>query len=427
MSGPFSGVTVVEFGQFVVVPFCGQLMADGGARVIKVEPPTGDTYRSWHDQLAPGESRQFLIKNRGKESVAVDLSHGRAQEVVRALVEEADVVLVNLSPAAVARRGLDYESLAATNPRLVYGAVSAYGQVGPEAPLPGMDVVVQARSGLLSSLGAERDGIPHHSEVQVADYATAMLLFGGISSALYARERTGQGQRVDVSLLGGALAVQNNSLGHVHDRDEWRHSFVEEHLPKLRARQADGSEVEVERRALRPDPPTHTAHYRVFRTADGFVALGAGSAQARRRLCETLGLDHELATSDPDAFGEQLELVLRRRSSDAWVATLREAEVPVAKVHHVDELLFDAHALEEGLVADYDHPVVGRYRGLGIPIRMSATPLRADRPSPAFAAHTVPVLDQLGMGPDVIDSLLAAGAVMDGRVAGDRNDTARSL
>lgn len=426
MTGPFDGVTVVEFGQFVVVPFCSQMMADGGAHVIKVEPPTGDSYRSWPDQLAAGETRQFIIKNRGKRSLALDLSHPRAGEVVRALVETADVVLVNLSPAAVARRGLDYESLAAINPEVIYGAVTAYGQVGPEASLPGMDVVVQARSGLLSSLGAEQDGVPLHSEVQVADYSTAMLLFGGIASALYVRERTGEGQRVDVSLLGGALAIQNNSLGHVHARDQWRVEFVQERLPELRRAGASRLETENERRAMRPDPPTHTAHYRIFRTADGLLAVGAGSPGARRRLAVVAGLDAEVAAAEPDRFGQQLESALRGRDSDEWARMLADVDVPVASVRHVEELLFDSHAEEEGLIADFDHPVIGRYRGLGTPIRMSATPLRADRPSPSFAVHTVDILTGTGLTSSAVESLVAEGVVVDGRGADTSTENTRS-
>jgi len=426
MTGPFDGVTVVEFGQFVVVPFCSQMMADGGARVIKVEPPGGDAYRSWPDQIADGETLQFLIKNRGKQSLALDLSHPRAPEVVAALVEEADVVLVNLSPAAVVRRGLDYASIAAINPTVIYGAVTAYGQVGPEAHLPGMDVVVQARSGLLSALGAEKEGVPLHSEVQVADYSTAMLMFGGIASALYVRERTGRGQRVDVSLLGGALAIQNNSLGHVHDRDQWRVEFVEDRLPKLRQAGASRLEVESERRSMRHDPPSHTAHYRIFRTADGFLALGAGSPGARRRLAASTGMDPEMAAADPDRFGEQLEIALRDRGSDEWVALLLAAEVPVAKVRHVEELLFDEHAEQEGLIADIDHPVVGRYRGLGTPIRMSATPMLADRPPPAFAADTVDVLTRAGLSTSDVQSLVTDGAVIDGSPSSTPNESPRS-
>lgn len=426
MSGPFDGITVVEFGQFVVVPFCTQMLADGGARVIKVEPPSGDSYRSWPDPLAPRETRQFLIKNRGKESLSLDLSHPRAAEVVRTLVEAADVVLVNLSPSAVVRRGLDYDSLAAINPTVIYGAVTAYGQVGPEAHRPGMDVVVQARSGLLSSLGAEQDGVPLHSEVQVADYSSAMLLFGGIASALYVRERTGLGQRVDVSLLAGALAIQNNSLGHVDGYDDWRVDFVEDRLPKLRDANEPRAVVEAERRSLRPDPPSHTAHYRIFRTANGFLAVGAGSPGARQRLCQAAGMEATLAETDPDNFGRQLDLVLRERASDEWVEILLNVDVPVAKVRHIDEMLFDPHAQAEGLIAEYDHPVVGRYRGLGVPIRMSATPWRANRPSPAFAAHTVAILGELGMDANAIESLVAGGAVIDGRVEELSNDNPRS-
>lgn len=430
MNGPFDGLTVVEFGQFVVVPFCSQLMADAGARVIKVEPPTGDNYRSWPAQLAPNETRQFLIKNRGKQSVSIDLSHPDSAQVVRALIEAADVVLVNLSPSAVTRRGLDYESVAKMNPRVVYGAVTAYGQVGPEAPLPGMDVVVQARSGLLMSLGAERDGVPLHSEVQVADYSAAILLFGGIASALYVREKTGIGQSVEVSLLGGALTVQNNSLGHVHGADKWREEFVKERLPALRKAGASGAVVESERRQLRPDPPSHTSHYRVFRASDGFIAVGAGSAGARRRLSAAIGLEQEVGAQDPAEFGRQLEAALLERTSKQWVTVLVEAGVPVAEVRHVDELLFDTHVAAEGLIADYEHPVVGRYRALGSPIRMSATPITPGAASPSFAHHTVEILRELRFTDDEIGALCSRGAVLDGTgergALGDPVDTARS-
>jgi len=411
VSGPFDGITVVEFGQFVVVPFCAQLLADGGARVIKVEPPTGDSYRSGPAQLAPGETRQFMIKNRGKESVSLDLGHPDAAPVVRRLVSLADVVLVNLSPAAVLRRGLDYQSLATMNPSVVYGAVSAYGSVGPESGLPGMDVVVQARSGLMSSLAAEQDGVPHHSEVQVADYSSALLLFAGIASALYVRERTGLGQRVDVSLLGGALAVQNNSLAHVYGADDWRPEFVEA-LSGLRRANATHAQVEQVRRSLRPDPPTHTAHYRAFRTADGDVALGAGSPAARRRLAVLTGLDETLALSDPDRFGTLLAQLLRTQPSAHWVSLLQGGDVPVAAVRHVDEVMFDPHVEAEELLADYDHPVVGRYRALAAPLRMSATPLDRRQASPSFAADTAAVLRELGFDEDELSALQEAGAVV---------------
>jgi len=411
-TGPFVGITVVELGQFVVAPFCGQLMADAGARVIKVEPPTGDSYRT-AQQIAPMESRQFLIKNRGKESIAVSLRHPDAAPVLRGLLEAADVVLVNLSPAAIARRGLDYDSVARINPRIVYGAATAYGQVGPEAPLPGMDIVVQARSGIMSSLAAESDGLPHHSEVQVADYSSALMLFGAVAAALYHREPTGQGQRVDVSLLGSALALQNNSLAHVYGADEWRHDFVSTQLPALRAEGAGHARIEQVRRRLRPDAAALTAHYRVFRTADGGVALGAGSPHARRRLIAETGVDGGLADTDPDAFGTQLAAVLIERTTQEWVERMRAADVPVAAVRHIEELFFDEHVGAEGFMADYDHPTVGRYRGLGVPFRMSATPLSGrGRGSPVFAHHTEQILAELGFDVPARDALAGSGAVV---------------
>jgi len=413
VSGPFDGITVVEFGQFVVVPFCAQLLADAGARVIKVEPVSGDPYRAWPDQLAPGETRQFLTRNRGKESIAIDLANPRSRDVVQALVGKADVVLVNLSPAAVRRRRLDYESISALNPRVVYGAVSAFGHVGPEAGLPGMDVVVQARSGLLSSLAAEEDGLPHHSEVQVADYVTAIMLFGGIAAALYVREHTGRGQRVDASLLGGALAIQNNALAHVYGADDdWRREFVGVQLPQLRERAAVRAEIEQVRRALCPDTPVYTAHYRTFRTANGVIAVGAGSPATRDRLIEMTGVEGELLDADPAAFRAQLASVFLTRTTAEWVAELRARDIPVAEVRHVEEMLFDPHLEAEGLVADFEHELVGRYRGLGAPFRMSATPLRARAASPPFARHTAGLLAELGFTDEQVAQLCADGAVV---------------
>ena len=415
MTGAFDGLTVVEFGQFVVVPFCAQLMADCGARVIKVEPPSGDSYRSGVGQLSDGFTRQFLIKNRGKESIALDLAHPDARQVVEGLVKQADVVLINVSPGAIERRGLDYESLRAINPHIIYATVSAFGHTGPEAKLPGMDVVVQARSGLMTTLGAERDEVPLHSEAQVADYSTSLLLFGGVAAALYARATTGQGQKVETSLMAGALAVQNNSLGHVLAKDVWREEFVSTALPKMRREGANRDDVLAYREAHRADPMNHTKHYRAFRTSDGFVALGAGSPASRVRLCEVLGLDRKSLEEDPEQFGRAIEKRMTTEPSDHWIPTFRAAGVPVSRVYNIDEMFFDEHVLREGLIADYPHEQAGAYRAFGQPIRMSETPMAAGPPAPRFAEHTASILHELGFTNDQVDDLVATGAVGDGQ------------
>ncbi|MEO6955843.1 MAG: CoA transferase [Antricoccus sp.] len=411
MAGPFAGITVVEFGQFVVVPFCSQLLADSGARVIKVEPLRGDSYRSGPGELAPGFTRQFLIKNRGKESVSLDLGHPDAGPIIDELIKLADVVLINLSPAAVRRRGLDFERVSSINPRAIYGAVTAFGQIGPEAPLPGMDVVVQARSGLMSSLAAENDGTPHHSEVQAADYSSALLLYGAIGAALYARTNTGRGQRVDVALLGGALTLQNNSLAHHVAEDGWRDEFVQETLPAMRRAGNTRAEVEAERTSHRRDLAGHTAHYRAFATKDGFLAVGAGSPNTRLRLAGVVGIDPTLAIEQPYEFGTKVKEAMGSRTNDDWIAELRAADIPVAPVRHVEEMLFDEHVIAEGLIVEYDHPVVGRFRGLGSPIRMSDTPMGGSPPAPSFAAHTSAVLAEIGYTAAQITALADSGAV----------------
>lgn len=411
MTGALDGITVVEFGQFVSVPFCGQLMADAGARVIKIEPPEGDSYRR-SLQLAPRESRQFAIKNRGKESVALDLGHPDSAAVVDRLAGVADVVLVNMSPAAVARRGLDFAALSARNPRLVHGMITGYGSVGPDAGLPGMDVVMQAHSGLVAALGAESDGVPRHSEVQVADYASSLLLLAGVSMALLARDRTGRGQQVDVSLLGAALTMQNNQFSHVEAVDGWRTGFVADELPRLRREGAGRDRINAARAAHQSDKLTLTAHYRVFATSDGAIAVGAGSPPTQERLAALAGLDVERLRTDPDTVRARLVALFATRSSAEWIAELRAAAIPCGEVRTLDEVMTDPHVEAEGLVADVEHPAIGRIRGLGAPIRFGGTPSDPTRPSPPFAAHTAAVLDELGLTPGEVGGLLRSGAAV---------------
>lgn len=411
-AGPFAGLTVVELGQFVVVPVAAMQLAHGGARVIKVEPPAGDNYRRSHPVVGD-ESRHFLAKNRGKESISLRIGAPGVAEVLQRLFARADLVLSNMSPGALARHQLDYESVREVNPRVIYGTVSAFGHVGPEAPLPGMDVVAQARSGLLLALGAESaDGLPVHSEVQAADYATSLLLLAGLTTALYARERTGEGQKVEVSLLAGGMALQGNSLHHLEEHDGWRERFLRDELPRLRREGRTPTEIGARREELRPDKGIHRTAYRVVRTADSYLAVGAGSPQARLRFFEACGVPYDDDPARSDELRAALDAALVARPTAHWLSVLAAADVPVAEVRHVEELLFDEHVAAEGLVVEVDHEVVGRYRTLGAPIRLSATPFVADRPSPTFARHTRAVLTELGYGPDEVEALLASGAAV---------------
>src|SRR2546430_8396994 len=197
-SRPFAGIEVVEFGQFIAVPFCAQLLAEGGGRVTKVERLGGDPVAQL-SPLGPGETRHFLSRNRGKRSLPLDLRHPRAQEVIERLLARADVILTNFRPGLAEEFGLDWTSLAPRFPRLIVGSVSAFGRRGPDARLAGMDLVVQARTGLMAALGRVEDGGPATAEAPDADYVYALSLAFGIASALLRRERTGRGGEVEAA------------------------------------------------------------------------------------------------------------------------------------------------------------------------------------------------------------------------------------
>jgi len=272
-SRPFAGVEVVEFGQFIAVPFCAQLLAEGGARVIKIESLEGDPVR----QLAPlpgGDTRHFLSRNRGKRSLPLDLRHPRAREVIERLLGRADVVLTNFRPRLAEEFGLDYASLAPRFPRLVVGSVSAFGRHGPDALLAGMDLVVQARTGLMASLGKVEDGVPASGEAPVADYICALSLAFGIAGALLRRERTGRGGEVSAALMMAALVAQNNSMLRVESVDGPVHAAVRARLDEMRAAGRAFEEQEAAVVSART-PAMLEVYYRTYATKDDVVVPGA--------------------------------------------------------------------------------------------------------------------------------------------------------
>jgi crotonobetainyl-CoA:carnitine CoA-transferase CaiB-like acyl-CoA transferase len=411
--GPFAGLCVVELGQFVAVPACAQYLADGGARVIKVEPVAGDPYRSISNCLVPGESRHFLTTNRGKQSVAIDFQQPAGRTLLEQLVARADVVLTNLSPGALERHRLRWEDVAPLNPRLIYGVVAAWGFRGQAAGRPGMDAVAQAATGLMWALGSfDAAGIPRHSEVPVADYAASMLLLSGVASALLARERdpARRGQKVEVSLVGAALSLQNSWFSDVRRFDGWRTAFVQHDLDELRRRGAHPDEIERVRAERRPDPLVRSG-YRVFRTKDGYLSIGAASPPARARLLHALGLEELVDQADTPESTARVEAAVRGFATDELLEVLEPAGVPVSPVRHPEELVLDEQLVDEGIVAEFDHDVLGPYRAIVTPIGLSRTPFAPDGPAPTFGSSTRRVLRELGRTDEEIDVLIRDGVV----------------
>jgi crotonobetainyl-CoA:carnitine CoA-transferase CaiB-like acyl-CoA transferase len=423
---PFAGIEVVEFGQFIAVPFCAQLLAEGGAHVIKVESPEGDPVRNLAP-LAPGETRHFISRNRGKHSLPLDLRHPGAGPVIERLVARADVVLTNFRPGLAEELGLDYASLAPRHPRVIVGNVSAFGRRGPDARLAGMDMVVQARSGLMATLGRLDGGVPTAGDAPVADYMCAMILAFGVAAALLRRERTGRGGEVDVALLMAGLVVQNNSLVRVESADGPLHAATRARLAELRA----AGRPHAEQAATMPTtrtPGMVGVYYRTYATRDAAIAVACVSPGLQRTFIEAIGLE-DRAQREPlrerDGLARhyadlkvKAEAALASRTTAEWKAIFDARGIPAAGVAFAIELLDDPQVLANALVHDLAHPTLG-------PVRVLAPPLRLDGngflPAPAtapFGSEAIAILETLGFTAEEAAGLLKAGVTQGAKRAG---------
>ena len=416
---PFAGVTVIELGQFVAVPYAGQMLADGGAHVIKIEPREGEPSRHLAP-LVPGESRHFLMRNRGKHSLPLELKHPDARAILDALLARADVVLTNLRPGLASELGLDYAQLAPRYPRLIVGNVSAFGARGPDASLAGMDMVVQARSGLMVTNGRTKDGLPTTGESPVADYMAAALLSFGVASALYQRERTGSGTRVEASLLMAALVLQNNLMIRVENADGSAHArFVE----WLEAARRDGVPfAEQVERMPRSRPVGMTAvYYRTYATKDAALAVACGSPSLRKRFIAAIGLDDpalESAIADEAALEKHYarlksaaEAVVAGRTTAEWQALLEKAGVPASGVVLPVDALDAEQAVANGMIHRYDHAQLGPVTVLGAPLAVGDGGFAAGPPTPPFGSEVREILVWAGFAGAQLDRLVAGGAV----------------
>jgi crotonobetainyl-CoA:carnitine CoA-transferase CaiB-like acyl-CoA transferase len=412
-SRPFAGMEVVEFGQFIAIPFCAQLLAEGGARVIKIEALEGDPVR----QLTPlpgGDTRHFLSRNRGKRSLPLDLRHPRAREVIERLLARADVVLTNFRPGLAEEFGLDHASLAPRFPRLIVGNVSAFGPRGPDAQLAGMDLVVQARTGLMASLGKVRDGVPASGEAPVADYICALSMAFGVSSALLRRERTGRGGAVSAALMMAALVAQNNSMVRVESIDGPTHAGVRARLAEMRRAGRSYEEQEATVVSART-PSMLEVYYRTYATKDDVVGVACVSPGLQRTFMDVLGLKDDGPKGADRAtlqryygeLGARCEAVMASRTAAEWKTVFDARGVPGAAVRFSVELFDDEQARANGFVHDLPHPTLGAVRVLAPPVRLDGDGFQPGAPPPPFGSATRAILGELGFDAAGIDELVA--------------------
>ena len=413
---PFDGVTVIEFGHFIAVPWAGQVLADGGARVIKIEPLEGEPSR----HIAPlggGESRHFLIRNRGKHALPLDLRHADAREILEMLLARADVVLTNMRPGLAAELGLEYEQLSVRHPRVIVGSVTAFGARGPDAGLAGMDLVVQGRSGLMVTGGRVKDGLPTTGESPIADYMAAALLAFGVASALYRRERTGRGGRVDTSLLLASLALQNNLMVRVDALDAPRHADFVEWLVQARAGGVPFAE-QVERMPRNRVVASQAVYIRTYATKDAALAVACGSPSLRRKFIAAIGHDDPaLNGAVPDvnahyaALRAAVEATIASRTTQEWKTTLDGAGVPASGVALPLEILDDPQPAANAMFQRFEHPTLGPVTVLGPPVQVDETGFVPGPPTAAFGSEARAILTWAGFAERDVDRLIAGGAV----------------
>jgi crotonobetainyl-CoA:carnitine CoA-transferase CaiB-like acyl-CoA transferase len=390
---PLDGIFVLDLTRVLSGPYCTMLLADLGARVIKVEQPgKGDDTRAWGPPFLGTESAYFLSINRNKESLTLDFKKPAGRAILERLVATADVLVENFRPGTMASLGLDAATLTGRFPRLVYCSISGLGQTGPRAAEPGYDAVMQGEGGLMSITGPA-DGSSYRLGVAIADIASGMFAAQAVTAALYAREKTGHGQVVDLAMLDAVTALLTYQAGIYFATDRPPGRLGNRH-------------------------PT-IVPYETFAAADGEFVLAAGNDELWRRFCTVAGLDlgERFATNRQrvegyDELRPMLAARLRTRRRAEWIASLTSAGVPCGSVRDLAELFADPQVAAREMIEEVPHTSLGPVRVVGTPLKLSATPATIRTPPPILGEHTTRILTgDLGLTSAEIETLRACDAI----------------
>jgi crotonobetainyl-CoA:carnitine CoA-transferase CaiB-like acyl-CoA transferase len=391
-----TGVRVLDVTQVMAGPFCAMLLADLGADVVKIEPPSGDSTRRM-PRAVGADSPSFNAVNRGKRSVVVDLKSPGGREVFLRLARSTDILIENYRPGVMDALGFGYRAVAAENPRVIYASISGYGQTGPQREKGGFDLIAQGVSGIMSVTG-EPGSAPVKAGVPLTDLSAGLFALVGILAALEARHRTGRGQHVDTSLVDAGVALS------LWEATEF---FSGGGIPA----------------------PMGSAHrmnapYQAVRCADGYITIGAANDRLFERLCQVLGhpewrevpefADNSSRVRNHDALAERIEAITSTQPRGYWLDLLDKNDIPCGPINDYAQVLTDPQVLAREMVVEVDHPTLGHIKALGSPIKMSETPVDVRQRAPLLGEHTIEVLREAGYGDREIDDLRRSKAVRSG-------------
>jgi crotonobetainyl-CoA:carnitine CoA-transferase CaiB-like acyl-CoA transferase len=397
--GPLAGLKVIELAHIMAGPVCGQLLADMGADVIKVEKvPGGDDTRRMVPPEIDGESAAFMILNRNKRGSAINIKTDAGRAVLLRLLDSADIVIENYRVGTMERLGLGYESLRERNPGLIYCQITGFGRTGPYADRAGFDLIAQGMSGLMSVTGEGAGRPPIKAGVPVGDISAGMLAAMGILAGYIHRLKTGDGQLVDTSLLEGSIL-----------NTAWVSAIF---LATGVSPQAIGSAHPM------------AAPYQALQTADGWINVGAANQANWLRLVEVIDMpeladdarfsDNALRMQNLPALVAILGERFQQRDTADWLGRLESVGVPASPVLSIGDMLADPQVIAREMVVEVEHSRIGRTRALGSPVKFSQTPTRISRGAPALGEHTREILGEHGYRDDEIEALAAAGDIIVG-------------
>lgn len=375
---PLHGVRVLDLSRVLAGPYCTMVLGDLGADVIKVEPPDGDETRAWGPPFAAGESAYYLCVNRNKRGMVVNLKTGEGQSTLQKLAMKSDVLVENFRPGTLARYGLDYETLRSNHPRLVYCSISGFGQTGPLRDRPGYDFMIQAMGGLMSLTG-DPDGEPMKVGVAVADLFAGQNAVIAILAALQARERTGEGQYIDIALFDSQLGWLANVASNF---------LISGDMPKRYG-----------------NAHPNIVPYQSFAAADGWFALAVGNDKQFARLCELTGqpgwandtrfMTNAARVAHRDELVALLEPIFALRRVDDWLPALEAADVPCGPINTLDQVFSEPQVSARNMLVTMEHPTIGDLPLVASPLKFSQTPVEYHLPPPRLGEHTDEILREV--------------------------------